>query len=108
MEKTITLPSGLEVTYRRPGLKTRANAKRYGDREGGGDEQLSAWYAGLYLVSACSVRPRIGLEPGEGDIWVDDLDDGDFVALADAIMESAGARQVEGDVAPLSRTETSS
>jgi len=108
MEKTVTLPSGLEVTYRRPGLKTRANAKRYGDREGGGDEQLSAWYAGLYLVSACAVKPRIGLEPDEGELWIDDLADEDFIALADAIMESAGAQAVEDDVAPLSETETSS
>lgn len=106
--KEITLSSGLKVKVRRPGLKLTADAQVYAREQAKGDDDLAAWYAGLWLVVHATVEPQMSLEPEDGKLWVDDLSMDDFRVLSEAIQEMVTPAQVEADIDPLSETGGSS
>lgn len=114
LTKQITLPSGLVVTIKKPGILALHRA--FGtlpvlDAEATASlsaaesaERTMAW---IRLLCACCVEPRLSVEepPPPGTQFVDDvLDSDDYNALSAALTELMPKREQTEEVAPFSAT----
>ncbi len=99
--KTIKLPSGLEVTVRRPGplaIRTLANAQALGVELA----SVEAFESIAAFVTKCVIEPRLSLEDPapEGRVFIDDvLTVSDFNALTGELVAFAGLATAEAEAA---------
>lgn len=111
--KKVTLPSGQEVTIKKPGILaykrafgsipilTDGHTGQKADPERDLDATIS-------LICACSVEPRYTDEDPvpEGRESIDNLDLQDFAALSEALQKFMGLGEETEAVRPLSETAT--
>ena len=108
--KTVKLPSGLEVTIRRPGVRTMQAVFRclpmLGQESAGDSSTMTAEEldASIAMICGCCLEPKFAVGPAEGCRDIDELDMADFTALTTAVNEYAQLDEQAASVRPLSAT----